>query len=140
MPDRPQRERKAPERFTFSPNHKVLDDYKKTDYDSAEELSESSSSQQSEVTSDSDFDSLAVDQGDSSESLGSDEAVSDSDAPDESDPEEDVLKSEDYEGVDSEEEADAAEESVSADLCEPEPPKKKRASSKKSSTPKRQKK
>jgi hypothetical protein len=136
---RPQRERKAPERFTFSPNHKVLDDYKAEQHSSESEES-SPVDDVSDVTSDSDFDSIAVDQEDSSASLGSDEAVSDNDSPDDSDPESDVLNSSDFEGVDSEEEADAAEESLSADLCEPEPPKKKRASPKKASPAKRQKK
>jgi hypothetical protein len=148
MSGRPQRNRKAPERFEFSPNHKVYDDYGDDEHSSEigsnEEIDVSDDSRSQPESDDSDFvvgEDQEEEEEEESSSSSIDSGVSDSDEPDvEGDSSlSDVLNSADYEGTDSEEAEDDEEASVSADL-EEDTRGTKRASTGKNSAAKRQKK
>jgi len=149
MSGRPQRNRKAPERFEFSPNHKVYDDYGDDEHSSEigadEEIDVSDDSRSQPESEDSDFvvgEDQEEEEEEESSSSSIDSAVSDSDEPDGEDDSElsDVLNSADYEGTDSEEAEDNDEDSVSADLEEETRGSKRASSGDKTSAAKRQKK
>ena len=129
---RPQRTRRAPERFEFSPSHKVTDDYASSEHSS--DLEDDVDVSVSEKSDDSEFTIENVQEAEASDDddvPSADLEVSDNDEPDDGDSDlSDVLNSADYEGDDSEEDEVDKEE----DDDEPVRPRKRATPAKKTVT------